>query len=119
MSPKKETASSTSASKASHPSYKDMIKDAIINLKERNGSSRQAIKKYIHASGKIPVSTQAAFDSQFNRALRSGVEKGEFAQPKGPSGTVKLAKPAAKPAKPAVKKSAAKVGASKTRRYSC
>ncbi|KAI5302592.1 hypothetical protein KEM56_000538 [Ascosphaera pollenicola] len=102
MPPKKDSAAS---SKPSHPSYRDMIKDAIINLKERNGSSRPAIKKYILASNKIPVENKAAFDSQFNRALRAGVEKGDFAQPKGPSGTTKLAKPAVKPAaKPAAKK---------------
>lgn len=62
------------------------------------------------------------FDSLFNKALKGGVEKGVFAQPKGPSGGTKLAKkkveakkPAAKPAaKPAgVKKPAAKKAAPK------
>ena len=75
-----------------------MIKDAILNLKERNGSSRQAIKKYVQANNKISAASPAVFDSQFNRSLKAGVENGDFAQPKGPSGPVKLAKKEAKPA---------------------
>ncbi|EEH23462.1 hypothetical protein PABG_05673 [Paracoccidioides brasiliensis Pb03] len=77
-------------------------------LKERNGSSRQALKKYVHNNNKITVTSQSAFDAQFNRAVKSGVEKGEFTQPKGPSGPLKLAKKeATKPAaKPAAKKAA-------------
>ena len=34
---------------ADHPPYLDMIKAAILALKERSGSSRQAIEKYIKA----------------------------------------------------------------------
>merc|ERR1712230_308253 len=75
-----------------HASYKDMIKDAIINLKERNGSSRQAIKKYVKANNNVTITSETQFDSLFNKALKSGVEKGDFQQPKGPSGPVKLAK---------------------------
>ena len=44
-------------------------------------SSRSALKKYVKANNKI--SADAMFDSLFNRALRAGVEKGVFAQPKG------------------------------------
>ncbi|EAW09200.1 histone H1/H5 family protein [Aspergillus clavatus NRRL 1] len=101
MPPKKaSTAGATKKTASGHASYRDMIKDAILNLKERNGSSRQSIKKYVLANNKIAVVTQAAFDSQFNKAIKAGVEKGEFTQPKGTSGPVKLAKkePAAKPA---------------------
>jgi len=114
--PKKAAASGTTATTsaakssgpATHASYRDMIKDAIINLKERNGSSRQALKKYVQNNNRINVASQGAFDAQFNRAVKSGVEKGEFTQPKGPSGPLKLAKKeAAKPAaKPAAKKAA-------------
>ncbi|EXJ78002.1 hypothetical protein A1O3_09161 [Capronia epimyces CBS 606.96] len=75
-----------------------------IQLKERNGSSRQAIKKYVKANNNITVTSETQFDSLFNKALKSGVEKGDFQQPKGPSGPVKLAK---KEAKPAEKKPAA------------
>ncbi|KAK2757916.1 hypothetical protein FQN54_004322 [Arachnomyces sp. PD_36] len=106
-----------SGSNSSHPSYREMIKDAILNLKERNGSSRQALKKYIQSNNKINVATSNAFDSQFNKAIKAGVEKGEFFQPKGPSGTVKLAKkePAPKAAaKPAAKPAAKKATTAKT-----
>jgi len=112
MPPKKATGAAApkkAAAVPSHPSYKEMITAAITSLKERNGSSRQSLKKYILANYQTGA-TPAAFTNQFNKALASGVEKGEFSQPKGASGTVKLAKPAAKstasaPAKkPAAKK---------------
>nr|P82898.1 RecName: Full=Histone H1A [Olisthodiscus luteus] len=35
------------------PTYYDMVKDAIVALKDRNGSSMQAIKKYIEANQKV------------------------------------------------------------------
>ncbi|KAL8827948.1 MAG: hypothetical protein Q9191_002875 [Dirinaria sp. TL-2023a] len=141
MPPKKAVAAASqkkATAAPAHASYRDMIKEAILTLKERNGSrygvlfsihygvwilftflvasffnsstetsrpsSRSAIKKYILANHK-PAASSAAFDTQFNRALRTGVEKGEFAQPKGPSGTTKLAKKEAA-AKPATEKKA-------------
>lgn len=45
--------------------------------------SRQAIKKYIQANNNTNAASSNVFDSQFNRALKNGVEKGEFSQPKG------------------------------------
>ncbi|KAI9839398.1 MAG: hypothetical protein M1838_004335 [Thelocarpon superellum] len=105
MPPKKATgAAPKKASTSSNPSYKDMIKDAIVQLKDRNGSSRQAIKKYVQANNKINAVSPAVFDSQFNRSLKAAVEAGDFTQPKGPSGPVKIAKksaPAPAPKKPA------------------
>jgi histone H1/5 len=87
---KKESTTTTKAKKPSaHPAYKDMIKDAILQLKERNGSSRQALKKYIQSNHEIQASN---FEVQFNAALRRGVQNGDFVQPKGPSGPVKLKK---------------------------
>ncbi|TQS39165.1 hypothetical protein Golomagni_00314 [Golovinomyces magnicellulatus] len=81
----------------------DMIIDAIVTLKERNGSSRVALKKYIKANHKHVVDGKM-FDSLFNRALKSGVDKGVFAQPKGTSGGTKLAKKETKSvSKPAIK----------------
>jgi histone H1/5 len=44
--------------------------------------SRIALKKYVKANNKISANDNM-FDSLFNRALKSGVEKGVFAQPKG------------------------------------
>ncbi|KAL1998831.1 hypothetical protein VTN02DRAFT_5507 [Thermoascus thermophilus] len=108
MPPKKAStgAPKKASGSASHASYRDMIKDAILSLKERNGSSRQSIKKYVQANNKITVASQNAFDAQFNKAIKAGVEKGEFTQPKGPSGPVKLAKK--EPTKPTVKKTTTK-----------
>lgn len=112
MPPKKATTTGAATKKtatSSHASYKDMIRDAILNLKERNGSSRQSLKKYVQANNQITVASPAAFDAHFNKAIKDGVAKGDFTQPKGPSGPVKLAKKdVAKPAKPAAKKAAPK-----------
>ncbi|RKU45637.1 hypothetical protein DL546_001571 [Coniochaeta pulveracea] len=100
----------SSKSSSNHASYQDMIADAIITLKDRNGSSRQALKKYVRANNNIsPDMPTAMFDSLFNRALKAGVEKGVFEQPKGASGGTKLAKKskdAAAPKKAAPKKEA-------------
>ncbi|EGR49151.1 uncharacterized protein TRIREDRAFT_34402, partial [Trichoderma reesei QM6a] len=54
-------------------------------------NSRQSLKKYVKANNTLNVSDNM-FDSLFNKALKAGVEKGIFAQPKGPSGGTKLAK---------------------------
>ncbi|ANB10949.1 histone H1 [Sugiyamaella lignohabitans] len=94
-----------------------MVKDAILQLKERSGSSRQAIKKYIQSTHSISA---ANFDSLLNAAIRKGVVSGDFVQPKGPSGPVKLqkkevVKPAKKPvAKKTETKPAAKAKAKTT-----
>jgi len=122
MPPKKATsAAGTTKPKAAptHAPYQDMIEDGILKLKERNGSSRQALKKYIKANNKV---NEGNFDRSFNTALAKGVKAGKFVQPKGPSGPVKLqkkeaAKSATKPVKaagekkqkPAVKKAAGTV----------
>ncbi|KAF3763096.1 hypothetical protein M406DRAFT_235247, partial [Cryphonectria parasitica EP155] len=53
--------------------------------------SRQSLKKYVKANNNI-TATDSMFDSLFNRALKTGVEKGVFLQPKGASGGTKLAK---------------------------
>lgn len=118
MPPKKTEGASAPKSKPSHASYQDMITQAIVTLKDRNGSSRQSLKKFVKANNNLSV-TDAMFDSLFNKALRAGVEKGIFEQPKGASGGTKLAKKAAvkkesdKVKKPAVKKDAKKPAAKK------
>ncbi|KAL1587089.1 hypothetical protein WHR41_04284 [Cladosporium halotolerans] len=111
MPPKKASTAGAkkSAPAAQHASYQDMIKEAIINLKERNGSSRQALKKYVLVNNQLGNVKDAQFTSLFNRALAKGSDDGVFARPKGPSGPVKLAKPdPAKAAKPAASKTATK-----------
>ncbi|XP_033097449.1 histone H1.1, embryonic-like [Anneissia japonica] len=80
---------------ASHPTYIEMITAAIGALKERNGSSRQAIAKYIQANYKVDAGNM---NTHLKMALKRGVESGKLAQPKGTgaSGSFKLNQAAAK-----------------------
>jgi histone H1/5 len=79
--PEGAAAAKPKASGSQH-TYQDMITDAIVALKDRNGSSRQSLKKYVRANNTINV-TEKMFDSLFNKALKNGVDKGAFEQPKG------------------------------------
>ncbi|KAH0239015.1 hypothetical protein KCV00_g10412, partial [Aureobasidium melanogenum] len=85
MPPKKAAAApkKAAAKEPAHASYQEMIKEAIINLKDRQGSSRQALKKYVQANNNLSSVTEAAFTNQFNRALAKGSESGVFERPKG------------------------------------
>ena len=113
---------------ADHPPYLDMIKAVILALKERSGSSRQAIEKYIKANYKV-----GEVGSHLKMALKTGAASGKLVHTKGvgASGSFKLPKeekkekkpkkkhapkkkPAAKPKKPAAKKAAKKPAAKKT-----
>ena len=103
---------------ADHPTYLEMIITSIAALKERKGSSRQAILKHIVANYKVKDNAS----THVKQALKRGVASGALKQVKGTgaSGSFKLAdnigkkkaaakKPAAKKAKkPAAKKPAAK-----------
>ena len=107
---------------ATHPKYSDMVKTAVGSLKERGGSSRQAVLKYIMANFNVGSDAKSV-NSHLKVALRNGVKKGFLKQSKGTgaSGSFKigeLPKPAKKPAvkkakKPAAKKPAAKKPAAK------
>lgn len=103
-SPKKK--SSKPKTPASHPKYIDMVQAAISNLKERGGSSRQAILKYIAANYKVG-NNQALVNSRLKVALKGGVKAGALKQSKGTgaSGSFRLG---AKPEKKVVKKKAVK-----------
>ncbi|KAE9348736.1 hypothetical protein PF008_g7214 [Phytophthora fragariae] len=101
------------------PGYYDLIKEAVISLKERSGSSRHAIDKYVAAKKGASYSK-----SRLNIALKRGVESGKLVPVKGsfklaaeekkvavkkPVAAKPVAKKAAAPAKkPAAKKPAAK-----------
>ena len=76
--------------KASHPSTAIMVNNAIQNLKERGGSSLQAIKKYITATYKVDAEKFAPFIKKY---LKSSVASGALVQTKGKgaSGSFKLA----------------------------
>lgn len=93
-----------------HPGVASMINAAIVALKERNGSSLQAIKKYIQANYKVDIDRLSPF---IKKHLKNATTKGLLVQTKGngASGSFKLSKnkenkPAKKPAKKVVKKAA-------------
>lgn len=92
--PKKKDASGGKAkkprAKPSHPKTSDMVLAAIKNLKERGGSSLQAIKKYIAANYKVDAEKLAPF---IRKCLKSAVASGTLVQTKGKgaSGSFKLA----------------------------
>ena len=115
--PEKATPKKAAPKKAAeHPTYAVMISAAIVSLKDRKGSSKQAIEKYVCANQKVGPK----YNGPLKMALRKGVESGALNQVKGTgaSGSFKIAKvekPKAKPAakKPAAKKPAAKKPAAK------
>ena len=105
---------------AAHPTYKEMVVAAIGSLKEKKGSSRQAILKYIEANYKVSENVR----NHLNRALTRSVKSGVLSQPKGTgaSGSFKVVvkakntvakKPVAKKAKKAKKVKKAKKSAAK------
>merc|ERR1711997_1067178 len=93
---------------AAHPKYSVMIATAITALKNRTGSSRAAILKYIVANNKVDA-TKAALKT----AAASGKNAGSYKLVKAekPAKAKKAKKPAAK--KPATKKAAKKPAAKK------
>merc|ERR1712077_52683 len=104
---------------AAHPKYSVMIAAAITALKDRTGSSRQAILKYICANYKGDA---AKAGQHLRMALKAGIKKGTLKMAKesgkgaGCFKLVKVEKPkkakkAVKPKKPAAKKAAKKPAA--------
>lgn len=103
----------------SHPKVSVMVDSAIKDLKERGGSSLQAIKKYIASNYKVDAEKLAPFIRKY---IKSSVVSGGLVQTKGkgasgsfrmsgsaPSGKAKSATKAKKsPAKPKAAKSPAK-----------
>ncbi|CAK1596779.1 unnamed protein product [Parnassius mnemosyne] len=75
--------------KPTHPKTSEMVTSAIKELKERSGSSLQAIKKYIAAQYKVDAEKLAPFIRKY---LKSAVESGALIQTKGKgaSGSFKL-----------------------------
>merc|ERR1712106_1231481 len=98
---------------AAHPKYSVMIAAAITALKDRTGSSRQAILKHVVANNKVDAAKAAV---QVRLALKRGVVKGALkmarASGKGAGSfkLVKVVKPkkVKKAKKPKAKKPAAK-----------
>ncbi|XP_041354130.1 histone H1-delta-like [Gigantopelta aegis] len=101
--PKKK--SSKPKTPANHPKYSQMVKAAVVALKERGGSSRQAILHYIMKNYK--VADEKTVNQHLKMALRAGVKNNSLKQAKGTgaSGSFRLGEAkAAKTKKPAVKK---------------
>ncbi len=107
--PAKKVAKSKEKVKPAHPPTSVMVLAAVKALKERNGSSLPAIKKYISANYKVDIAKLSPF---IKKALKSLTEKKKLVQTKGTgaSGSFKLAAAAKveKPKKKAVKPTKAK-----------
>lgn len=71
--------------RASHPTYEMMITEAILSMKEKDGSTRQTVEAHLELN--FAVCNKKAFA----RAIKVGVVKGCFVQPKGPNGKLKFA----------------------------
>ena len=109
-----KAAAKPKTAKAAHPPASQMVLTAITELKERNGSSLQAIKKFIAAKFLVDPKSQAHFIKKY---LKSAVESGALVQTKGTgaAGSFKLpvTKKAAaedKPKAPKAKAPKAKAG---------
>merc|ERR1712131_330711 len=98
---------------AAHPKYSVMIAAAITSLKDRTGSSRQAILKYITANYKVDADRAG---QHLRMALRAGLKNGSLKNAKESgkgAGSFKLAKVEKPKKKQAAKKPAAKKPAAK------
>ena len=109
--PKKKAAAS--AAPATHPKYIEMVQQALAALKERGGSSRQAVLKYIVANFKVGTD-ESVVNTHLKMALKAGVKSGSLKQSKGTgaSGSFRIGeKPkkaeTKKPKAPKAKKAAA------------
>ncbi|GIY33640.1 histone H1E [Caerostris extrusa] len=81
--PKKKAKNATGKPKnapPSHPKVSEMVVTAIISLKERGGSSLQAIKKHIASQHKVDMDRLTPFIRKF---LKSAVAGGTLVQTKG------------------------------------
>jgi histone H1/5 len=79
-----------------HPPYLKMVEDAIHALKERKGSSKDKILKYILKNYQLSHVHEAIVNTQVKSALRRGVDAGTLTQKTGvgASGSFKLNKEA-------------------------
>ena len=117
VSPAKKVAKTAAAKKpkvpAVHPPFADMIAAALKALKDRTGSSRQAILKYICANYKVTADKAGV---HLKMALKRGVTGGllKMARSSGKgAGSYKLGEKAKEVKKPKAKKPAAKKPAAK------
>ena len=71
----KTAASKETVKKAEHPTYFDMVAAAITSMKDRRGSSRQAIRKYILENYKVD---SVKMTVPLRLSLRNGLAKGKL-----------------------------------------
>src|SRR5579872_56862 len=107
----KKTPAPTAAAAASHPKYSDMVQQALLALKERGGSSKQAVLKYIMANFKVS-GEENMINSHLKTALKAGLKNGTLKQSKGTgaSGSFRIGEKAAKPTKKSGKAAKPKTG---------
>ena len=102
-----------------HPTYQIMVKTAIAASKERSGSSRQAVVKYVVANYKVKEDAAAA---RVRQCLQRLSKKGEIQHTKGTgaSGSFKIAKVvnSKKPANKSTKAAASKKTATPAKKLS-
>ncbi|XP_063419368.1 histone H1-delta-like [Mytilus trossulus] len=115
-SPKKKAAAKPKKPSA-HPKYSEMIGKAIAALKERGGSSRQAILKYIMANFNVGKDAKSV-NAHLKLALRAGVKNNSLKQSKGTgaSGSFRIGEAKVVKKKPAKAKKAAKPKAAKPKK---
>lgn len=101
----KKSASSAAAATAVHPKYNDMVKQALVNLKQRGGSSRLALLKYIMQNFDVGKDEKVV-NTHLKMALKAGVKNSTLKQTKGSgaSGSFRLGETEKKSAAGAVKK---------------
>lgn len=89
------------AKTASHPTYAEMVNKAVAGLKEKGGSSKAAILKYILVNYKVGDNIKQ-INAHLRLAINRGVKSGALKQVKGhgANGSFRLGEKAAKaPAK--------------------
>ena len=89
--PKKASAAAKPKKPVEHPKYSEMVSQAVSSLKERGGSSRQAILKYIVKNFKVG-NDEKVVNTHLKTALKSSVVNGSLKQSKGTgaSGSFKI-----------------------------
>jgi len=87
---KKKSSTKKPRNKAVHPRTSEMVRNAIISLKDRGGSSLQAIKKFIAANYAVDLDKMSPY---LKRYIKRAVSSGELLQTrgKGASGSFRLA----------------------------
>ena len=57
---------------SAHPKYEDMVKAAILALKDKKGSSVPAIAKYLAANFKLPANFKKVLSTQLKNLVKAG-----------------------------------------------